>query len=99
MKIAVLDQPGPCITVLTRFVTNACPSLMRFGGCSLTASLGTTNDTCGSVPNRACKRNVDSGWTLPSSSSSWTVVNAGSGFQYGRVLDAATTGLQTASPV
>src|SRR5262245_42508390 len=87
------------MTVLIRFVTNAWPLLMRFGGCSLTASLGTTNDTSGNVPSLACEMNVDSGWTFESSSSSCTVVNPGSGFQYERTVDRWTTGSHTASPV
>src|SRR2546423_69869 len=79
--MAVELQSGPFITVLTRFVTQAWPSLSLAVGCSLTSLLGTTHDTFGKRPARAAARNDLVGWMLPSSCAARTVSNHGSGFQ------------------
>src|SRR5690349_6465819 len=81
MKMALVLHSGPSITALTRSVTYAWPELTRLGGCSLCASSGTTQETVGNVPLRAAAVNLVMSWTLPSSWSSWTSVNQGSGFQ------------------
>ena len=43
-------QSGPFIAAFTTFVTQASPSAMLSGGCSLTPSVGMTHETEGSVP-------------------------------------------------
>lgn len=48
--MAVLEQSGPCMTALTRLVTQAWPASSRAGGCSLLGWLGVIHDTEGRVP-------------------------------------------------
>src|SRR4051794_38736236 len=69
------------MTASTSRLTYDCPALTGEGGCSLTRSDGTTQDTDGRVPLAAWRTKLETGWTLLTCPSCCTVSINGSGFQ------------------